>query len=592
MAALVPIVLALVASPRGLGGIALLANAMDVSTAAPTIGAMIGLGIGIDYALFIVARYRENRAAGQEGSRGAGGRDGFVGCGRPLRRGTVVVAMGALALTGLGFLTSIGLGTALIVLVAVAAALTLLPALLTLLGDRVRPPVDRTFRGRRLRRPVAGLVRKAAGTAWSRIPSGGGGGAPGADPATPDGTPEVAPAGGAGGAQGEAPAREGPRARRASGARRRRTARCGRVSPAACPVGRCAICSPRPPCCSPWPRRALDMETGFPDAGNDSAHTTHRRAYDLVAEGFGPGANAPLLLVADLTRPGVGAEGITALAERVAADPGIASVGEPQTSPSGDTVVLAHPAHHRARRRGDGVADPRARPRARAGNVSVSGLTAMTDDLTTQLVSTLPVFVAATLGASFLLLLVVFRSVALPLKAVAVNLFSIAGAYGVVVAVFQWGWFGGLFGLEETLPIASPLPTVFFAVLFGLSMDYEVFLLSRVREEYDATGDYHRGRGAGDGGHGPCDHLCRADHDGGVPRLRGQPFAAGEDDGPGAGDRHCARRDDRAPGACARVDGAAGTRGLVAAALPRPPAAPMGAGARHRRGADGRPGPP
>ncbi|WP_236243459.1 MMPL family transporter [Streptomyces sp. CC228A] len=233
---------------------------------------------------------------------------------------------------------------------------------------------------------------------------------------------------------------------------------------------------------------ALDMETGFPDAGNDSAHTTHRRAYDLVAEGFGPGANAPLLLVADLTRPGVGAEGITALAERVAADPGIASVGEPRTSRSGDTVVLptlptTAPAD---------AATSRTLARVRGlvpGNVSVSGLTAMTDDLTTQLVSTLPVFVAATLGASFLLLLVVFRSVALPLKAVAVNLFSIAGAYGVVVAVFQWGWFGGLFGLEETLPIASPLPTVFFAVLFGLSMDYEVFLLSRVREEYDATGD-------------------------------------------------------------------------------------------------------
>jgi putative drug exporter of the RND superfamily len=122
-------------------------------------------------------------------------------------------------------------------------------------------------------------------------------------------------------------------------------------------------------------------------------------------------------------------------------------------------------------------------------NVAVSGLTAMTDDLTSQLDHTLPIFVGAILVASFLLLMLVFRSVAVPLKAVVVNLLSIAGAYGVVVAVFQWGWFGGLFGLDETYLIASPMPTLFFAVLFGLSIDYEVFLLSRIREEYAATGD-------------------------------------------------------------------------------------------------------
>jgi len=122
-------------------------------------------------------------------------------------------------------------------------------------------------------------------------------------------------------------------------------------------------------------------------------------------------------------------------------------------------------------------------------NVAVSGLTAMTDDLTRQLADTLPVFIAAIIVVSFLLLMLVFRSVAVPLKAAVMNLLSIGGAYGVVVAVFQWGWLGGLFNLHETMLIASPLPTIFFAVLFGLSMDYEVFLLSRVREEYDATSD-------------------------------------------------------------------------------------------------------
>ena len=122
-------------------------------------------------------------------------------------------------------------------------------------------------------------------------------------------------------------------------------------------------------------------------------------------------------------------------------------------------------------------------------NVAVSGLTAMTDDLTEQLTDTLPIFVAAILGASFLLLMVVFRSIAVPLKAAVMNLLSIGGAYGVVVAVFQWGWLKDLFNLEGTYLIVSPLPTIFFAVLFGLSMDYEVFLLSRIREEHDATGD-------------------------------------------------------------------------------------------------------
>jgi len=119
----------------------------------------------------------------------------------------------------------------------------------------------------------------------------------------------------------------------------------------------------------------------------------------------------------------------------------------------------------------------------------VSGLTAMTDDLTRQLSDTLPLFVGAILAASFLLLMVVFRSVAVPLKAALMNLLSIGGAYGVVVAVFQWGWLGDLFDLDRAYLIASPMPIIFFAVLFGLSMDYEVFLLARIREEYDATGD-------------------------------------------------------------------------------------------------------
>jgi putative drug exporter of the RND superfamily len=418
VAALVPIALTLAAVAIGLGGITLLANAMDVSSAAPTIGAMIGLGVGIDYALFIMARYREHRAAGQDNPTALSNAMGSAGSAVLLAGGTVVVAMAALVLTGLGFLASIGLSTSLVVLFAVATAVTLLPALLSLLGNRI--DAGRLV-GRR--RPV----RPAEDTAWWRF------------------------------------------AHRVS----------GRPLPylAVASLLLLALAAP-----------ALQMETGFPDAGGDPTSTTHRRAYDLLAEGFGPGFNAPLLLVVDLRTPGVDAEAIGALAERVAADPGIAMVGEPQTSPSGDAVVV--PTIPTTAPADAETSETLERVRGLLpANVAVSGLTAMTDDLTRQLTDTLPIFVAAILAASFLLLLVVFRSIAVPLKAAVMNLLSIGGAYGVVVAVFQWGWFKEVFNLEETFLIVSPLPTIFFAVLFGLSMDYEVFLLSRIREAYDATGD-------------------------------------------------------------------------------------------------------
>jgi RND superfamily putative drug exporter len=418
VAALVPIVLALVAVAVGIGCIVLLAGAMDVSTAAPTIGAMIGLGVGIDYALLIVARYREHRAAGQDNRTALSNALGSSGTAVLLAGGTVVVAMTALVLTGVGFLTSVGLSTSLVVLFAVATALTLLPALLSLLGDRV--DAGRLV-GRR--RPA----KRAEQTAWWRF------------------------------------------AHRVS----------GRPWPylIGAAVVLLALAAP-----------ALQMETGFPDAGDDSTNTTHRRAYDLLSEGFGPGVNAPLLVVADLRRPGAGLEALPALSQRLAADPGIAMVGEPQLSPAGDTVVLpvlptTAPADAATSETLDRVRD------LVPGNVAVTGLTAMTDDLTEQLADTLPLFIAAILAASFLLLMVVFRSIVVPLKAVLMNLLSIGGAYGIVVAVFQWGWLGGLLNLEGTYLIISPLPVILFAVLFGLSIDYEVFLLSRIREEYDATGD-------------------------------------------------------------------------------------------------------
>ena len=418
VAALVPIALALVAVGLGLGGIVLLAGGLTVSTAAPTIGAMVGLGVGIDYALFIVSRYRENRAAGQANAPALSAAMGSSGTAVFFAGMTVVLAMAALALTGVGFLASIGLGTSIVVLFAVATAITLLPALLSLLGDRI--DAGRIVGRRRTAKP-------AESTAWWRLAH--------------------------------------------------------RISARPWPylvVGLLFLLTLAAP--------ALSLNTGFPDAGDNPTGQTERKAYDLLADGFGPGFNAPLLVVADLQGSGPEVRDIAGLAGRIAAVPGIAEVGKPQVSPNGDTVVLPTLPTTEPSDPATVATLERVRSLTPDG-VYVTGATALTLDLDKQLSDTLPLFIGAILAASVLLLMIVFRSVVVPLKAAAMNLLSIGAAYGVVVAVFQWGWLGGLFGLHDTYRIASPLPVIFFAVLFGLSMDYEVFLVSRIREAYIATGD-------------------------------------------------------------------------------------------------------
>ena len=417
-AALVPIVMALVAVGVGLGGVALLAGALEVYTAATVFGAMVGLGVGIDYALFIVARYRDNRSAGQENRHALSAAMGSSGTAVTFAGITVVVALAALVLTGIGVLATIGLATSVVVLFAVATALTLLPALLTLLGDRI--DAGRVVGRRRAPRPVEStiswrLAHRIAGRPWPYL------------------------------------------------------------------VGATALLLT-------LAAPALSLQSEFPGAGTDSKTSTQRQAHDLLAEGFGAGFNAPMLVVADRSGGALSADDVDQLATRIAADPGILEVGEPRATAGGDTVVLqAIPT--------TGPSDDatsqtleRLRDLTPAG-VLVTGTTALQLDLDEQLSGALPLFIGSILAVSFLLLMVVFRSVTVPLKAAVMNLLSIAGAYGVVVAVFQWGWFGGLFGLDETMQFVSFFPTLFFAVLFGLSMDYEVFLVSRIREEYDATGD-------------------------------------------------------------------------------------------------------
>jgi putative drug exporter of the RND superfamily len=414
-AAVIPIGMSLLAVGASIGGITLLAGAMDVSVSAIPVAGLVGLGVGVDYALFVLARYRENRSQGQSNDVALAGAMGSSGSAVVFAGGTVVIATSALAITGLGILTSIGLATALMVFAAVAAAVTLLPALLSLLGDRI----DKGRIGRRHR-----AAKPVEETAWWRFGH--------------------------------------------------------RVSARPVPylvgavVTLVVIALP-----------AFWIQTAFPAAGDAPEHTTHRQAYDLLSEGFGVGINAPLLVVADVS---AGGDGVEALTDAIASVPSITSVSSPQVSADGDTVVFtalpsSGPADLETSRTIDAVRD------VVPDDVYIGGITATTDDLNAQLSDTLPLFIGAVIAVSFLLLMLVFRSVAVPLKAAAMNLLSIGGAYGVLVVVFQWGWGAELLGLDGPTPITSLIIVIMFPILFGLSMDYEVFLLSRIREEWVRTGD-------------------------------------------------------------------------------------------------------
>jgi putative drug exporter of the RND superfamily len=253
-------------------------------------------------------------------------------------------------------------------------------------------------------------------------------------------------------------------------------------------VGLAALCAIAIP--------ALSMRIGVPDDGNAPTSTTQRIAYDQLAEGFGPGFNGPIQVVVELP-----ATGGPAIVERVhdalEADSGVAAVTAPVLSPAGNTAVLTvNPSTAPQDERTDQLVRHLRNdvlPATVGGTEARVSLTgqAMVTDLTDRITNRLPVFIAAVVAMSFLLLMVVFRSIVVPLKAALMNLLSIAAAYGVLVAVFQWGWGRELIGLHSTMPINPFLPLIMFAILFGLSMDYEVFLLSRVREEYVASGDNH-----------------------------------------------------------------------------------------------------
>jgi putative drug exporter of the RND superfamily len=406
-------------------GVGLWATVVETPEFVGPVAAMIGLGVGIDYALFIVTRYRAAlhrgltpEAATREAMATAGRAVVFAG-------GTVMISLLGLLLMGLPFLYGLAFATSTAVLIAVIAAVTLLPALLGF----VRHRIDRFSVHRRRRRDT----HETLAHRWSR---------------SVQRRPVVAAVGGT--------------------------------------LALLALAAP-----------VLSMRLAVADDGNDREGTTTREAYDLLADGFGPGVNGPLVLVLE-TPTAEAAAAVPDVAAAVAATEGVVFATPPEASPSGaisviqvfpETAPQSSDTQELVRHLREDVL-----PAASAGDgitAHVGGQTASDIDFSTELSERLPWFIGAVLVCSFLLLLVVFRSLLVPLKAVVMNLLSIGAAYGVMVAVFQWGWLGDVFGVSGA-PIEPWAPMMLFAIVFGLSMDYEVFLLSSVREEYDRTHDNSR----------------------------------------------------------------------------------------------------
>jgi RND superfamily putative drug exporter len=411
----------------GLSGIGLLAGAVDVPTVSPMLATMIGLGVGIDYALFIVTRHRENMQGGMTPVEAAARANATAGQAVVFAGMTVVVAICGLQLAGLPAVATMGFSAAIVVAVSVIVAITLLPALLGLAGRNI----DRLHIGRRTR---SRDHRTTASAKWAHH-------------------------------VGRHPWRYA-------------LISLGLLVALAAPV--------------------MGLRMAMADDGAAAPATTERQAYDLLAAGFGKGFNGQLLLVATVPA-GTGASSLNGVRAAVAADRDVATVSPAHLNPTGDTAIVSVIPKSGPDERATADLVHRLRdsvvPSVTKGEgvtVKVAGNTAAMVDLSERITQRLPVFIGAVVLLSFILLLVVFRSILVPLKAAIMNLLSIGAAYGVIVAVFQWGWGRQLFGLHQTVPVNPFVPMIMFAILFGLSMDYEVFLLSRVREEFLRHGDSHQ----------------------------------------------------------------------------------------------------
>jgi putative drug exporter of the RND superfamily len=421
-----PLLTALFGIGTGVSLVGLAVNLIDMPSFSTQAVAMIGIGVGIDYALFIVTRYREALHSGMPPERATVRAIDTAGRAVLFAGSTVIIAVLGLFTVGLDMVRGLAVGISLGVLMTMLAAVTLLPALLGFVGQRI----DRF--GLPHRRRDQESYHRSFWYRWSRLIQ-------------------------------------------------------RRPWPALV-IGVVALIAIAAP--------VFSLRLGFGDAGNRPPSDTTREAYDLLTEGFGPGFNGPLLLVAQTPGGAADQATLTGLPGTLRQTPGVAFASEPIRNQAGDAAIvqviptsapqdeatneLVHQLRHQVI------------PAATAGSdvsIKVGGLTAGGLDFAAYTATRLPWFVGTVLLLSFLLLLVVFRSVLVPLKAVVMNLLSIGAAYGVVVAVFQWGWGASLIGVGKQGPVEAWAPMMLFAILFGLSMDYEVFLLSRIREDYDRCGD-------------------------------------------------------------------------------------------------------
>ncbi len=433
VAAVIPLATAVFSVVAGLSLLGLLAAAFTFPTTGPTVATLLGLGVAVDYGLFLVARHRDQVDAGMPVIESAGKANARSGSAIVVAGTTVIIAILGLYVAGVPFISALGVSAAVVVAVTMLTALTLVPAFLGLARGTVRS------------------MRKSATIVD-------------ADHAH----------------EHSAFARWGKQV------------------------------SDRP---WPWAIGAVallavitiplfSIQFGQLDAGTDPTSDTDRRAYDLISEGFGPGANGPLTVV--LSVPSGQSQTLPASVQQtLQKTPGVASVSTPQVNPAGDTAVMnAIPTTGpQDAATSDLVDNLRDNVLPGVGSTAyVTGTTAGYVDFTERAVQRLPWLIGAVVLLSLLLLTAAFRSLAIGLKAAAMNLLSVGAAYGVVVAVFQWGWGSSLVGLDETVPIPAFVPMLMFAIVFGLSMDYEVFLLSRVHEAYLKTGDSHRSVAIGIGG--------------------------------------------------------------------------------------------
>jgi RND superfamily putative drug exporter len=424
-----PIITALFALGVGIGLVTLSSHIFDMAAFAPILAAMIGLGVGVDYALFIFTRFRNGLDDGLQPREAAIAAVDTAGRAVLFAGVTVIIALLGMFLLGLTFLYGVATAAALAVLFTMIAALTLLPALLTIAGHRVD----------KFRIPGLGSRRTTTveNTKWYRW----------------------------------------------SRAIQRRPWLAATLSGGLLIL----LCVP-----------TLSLRLGTNDAGTEPPNKTTRKAYDLLAEGFGPGFNGPFVMVAALPSKGDDA-GLVMLKQKLENEEGVAATTDVSLNPAKNTGVFqvypsTSPQSEATTELLDRIRDDVIPPieQSTGAQLHVGGINAIFEDFGNAITEKLPLFIGVVVLLSALLLMAVFRSVLVPLKAVVMNLLSIGAAFGLIVAVFQWGWGASLIGVDNTGPIISFFPIFLFAIVFGLSMDYEVFLMSRIHEEWEHSQDATR----------------------------------------------------------------------------------------------------